>query len=309
MARLDWRAVTRVLVTGGTGFLGRPIVAGLIRRGCEVHMAGRSAAGDLPGIHHPCDLLAPGAAAGLVEAVRPDAIVHAAWFVDHGRFWSAPENLDWVGASLSLVRAAADRGVPRFVGLGTCAEYDWSDATMTPRRETDPLRPSTLYGEAKVALFHLASRALAPTATEFAWARIFHPFGPGEPPAKLASSVAAGLRAGATVPIRSGPLLRDFISAEDVGEAVAALMVSPVVGPVNIGTGRSTSIRVLAETIASIVAGPGRLAFEDPPPGAEPPAMLADVARLRTEVGVVEPPALAERLRAWLAPQTASFLG
>ena len=59
----------------------------------------------------------------LLREVRPTLLIHAAWFVEHGRFWTAPENQDWLEASDRLARAFVEGGGRRILGVGSCAEY------------------------------------------------------------------------------------------------------------------------------------------------------------------------------------------
>lgn len=287
--------MTRVLVTGGTGFLGRPTVDALMAAGCEVHVAGRNPASRRRVQHHPIDLLT-GDLGGLLGAARPEIVLHLAWIVEHGRFWTAPENLDWVAASLRLARAAQGAGIRRFVGVGTCMEYDWAFEPGRPRRETDPLGATQLYGEAKIATFRLLERFFADARIPFAWARIFHLFGPGEPPAKLVSSVLRTALHGGEMEIRSGPLVRDFIAVEDAGAALAALATSPVSGAVNLASGTAVSVRELVETVHALRGCKGRFRFDDAPGGSEPAVMTADVRRLQEEVGIPNSASLARRL-------------
>lgn len=129
---------------------------------------------------------------------RPRA-VHLTWTFEHGQFWTAPENLDWVAATIRLARAAAAARVSRFVGVGTCMEYDWSHEPDRPRREDDPLAAGQLYGEAKIATFRLLERFCLASGMTFSWGRLFHPFGPGEPPHKLVPTVIRTLRDGGRI--------------------------------------------------------------------------------------------------------------
>lgn len=140
-----------VLLTGATGFIGRQCLPLLRQAGFEVHAAARGhrQAGD--GVTwHDVDLLADGAAARLVASVAPSHLLHLAWNTEPGRYWTAPDNFEWVRASLSLLRAFAEQGGRRVVMAGTCAEYDWRHGwcseTVTPRC------PSTVYGTCKNAL-------------------------------------------------------------------------------------------------------------------------------------------------------------
>ena len=178
-----------------------------------------------------------------LRAVQPSHVLHLAWYVEHGRFWAAPENLDWVGATLSLARAAAEAGATRFVGTGTCIEYDWSDQESAGqpglRRESDPLAPTFLYGEAKAACYRLLSAAAPGLGLSFAWGRLFHLFGPGENPARLVASLIAAMRAGKAAEIGSGRQLRDFMATQDAGAALAALCASGVTGAVNVASGEA----------------------------------------------------------------------
>ncbi|NIX77548.1 NAD-dependent epimerase/dehydratase family protein [Microvirga terricola] len=279
-------AEKRILVTGASGFAGSHVLGSLRERGFSVHAASRKAPRGPFSAHHLVDLMDAAAVDKLLATVRPSHVLHLAWFAEHGRFWTAPENLDWVAASLTLGRFAARHGVTRFVGVGTCAEYDWSDGGKMPRRESDALAPATLYGRAKaVTAAHLAS-LFADHGVSFAWARLFHLFGADEPPGKLVASILASLRAGERVQLRSGSALRDYMAIERVGEALAALADSDAVGPVNIASGEPILIGDLARMLAQLM-GREDLADRDhgPLPDGEIPAMPAEVSRLRDEIG------------------------
>ncbi len=244
----------------------------------------------------------PAAMRATLRAVRPSHVLHLAWYVEHGRFWAAPENLDWVSATLSLARAAAEAGVTRFVGTGTCIEYDWSDqeGAQPPglRKESDTLAPTFLYGEAKAACFRLLSAAAPGLGLSFAWGRLFHLFGPGENPARLVASLIAAMRAGKTAEIGSGRQLRDFMATQDAGAALAALCGSNVEGAVNVASGEPVTVGALAQEIAGLMGRSDLLRIGSRPdrPG-DPPSMLADVTRLRREVGFEPAATRAQRLR------------
>ena len=143
--------------------------------------------------------------------------------MEPGRFWTAPENVRWVEASLALLRAFADAGGRRAVIAGTSAEYDWTPRSERFHEERTPLRPATLYGAAKHALHTVAARYAEQAGFELAWGRIFFVYGPGEPDGRLVPSVGRGLLAGEPVPTTRGDQVRDFMHVEDVAAAFAAL--------------------------------------------------------------------------------------
>jgi nucleoside-diphosphate-sugar epimerase len=273
--------VSRVLLTGASGFIGRHALAELAAAGHEVHALARAPGAGAPGVSwHEADLLD---GCRVIEDVRPQVLVHLAWCAEHGSFWSSTENVRWVEASLALLRAFVRAGGRRAVIAGSCAEYEWSRELYD---EDAPCRPATLYGAAKHGL-HLVSRALAAeSGVELAWARLFFLYGPFEDPRRFVPSLVLPLLRGEPAPMTIGSQRRDFMHAADAGAALAALADNSVTGAVNVASGAALSLREIGERIARAIGRENLLE-----PGArslaagEPAALIADVARLRDEVG------------------------
>jgi len=272
----------RILVTGASGFVGRCAVAELVTRGVETIAVSRRPARAEGARTIACDLLDPTAMRRALEEARPDVILHLAWTVEHGKFWNAPDNLDWVAATLHLMRAAREVGVRRFVGVGTCFEYDWPAESDCDERTT-PIIPTTLYAVAKDAVRRIGGEwgELA-----FAWARLFYLYGPEENESRFVASVASRLARREPAPLSRGLAVRDFMHVRDGGAALAATALSEMTGPVNIASGHGTALRDIAETLARLAGRPDLLRIGALPdrPG-DPPRIVGTARRLSEEAG------------------------
>ena len=289
-----------MLLTGAGGFIGRPAVDALLRRGAEVHAVGRGRAPSwlAEGVTWArADLLAPGAAAALVDRVAPDHVLHLAWETTPGAYWTSPANADWLRASRELAVSALGHG-RRLVTAGTCAEYDWSGDGWC-REGVTALAPTTPYGHAKRDLAAGLEELSERLGGSVAHGRIFFVYGPDEAPERLVPSVTRSLLRGQRAPTTHGRQRRDFMHVEDVASALVALLLADrVTGPVNIASGRPVPVRELISTIASEVGRPELVGWGELALGAnEPPLVAADVARLRDEVGFAPRRGLADGLR------------
>ena len=142
-----------VLLTGASGFIGKHVIEPLLKRGYIIHAVSNAKLKDDKRVTwHQADLLDKKDRQRLIDTVKPHSLLHLAWYVEHGKFWNAPKNLLWQEASIDLFAYAKIAGVKRMVGVGTCAEYDWTKKDTTPLKETDPCHPHTVYGQAKLAV-------------------------------------------------------------------------------------------------------------------------------------------------------------
>ena len=259
------------MLTGASGFVGRWALRALVDRGADVCAVCRSRPEvDTKFTWLESDLLENNAAQMAVATCKPDVILHLAWTVEHGVFWSSPLNLSWVAASLRLAEAAAACGAQRFIAAGTCFEYCWPDEGDCDEQNTK-LEPYSLYGVSKDATRRVIAAYLGERRVSFTWARLFFLYGPGERPSRLVPSICRALAVDMPAQCSSGLQIRDFMNVRDAGSALATVALSKIIGAVNIATGRPISVADLAQKVGFLAGRPDLVhlgALSDRPEGA-----------------------------------------
>lgn len=278
--------MTRILVTGGFGFVGRALLPLLEQAGVELHaVTSRSLPAPRPGITwHRCDLLDPVAAARLLQQIRPSHLVHLAWITEHGVYWTSPRNQDWLKASIGLFEQFQRGGGRHALITGTCAEYGPSSVPCC--EDVTATGPTTPYGRAKLELLAELEPRAATGSVRLVWARLFHLYGPHEGPARLVPAVIQSLLQGRAVACTSGTQLRDYAYIGNVASSLVALLRSDFAGTVNVASGEARAVRSVIEAVANLLGRPdlpqfGAMATKP----SEPDVLIANIARLRSVVG------------------------
>lgn len=276
--------MSRVLLTGASGFVGSRTIEPLLNAGFNIVAAGRR------GLSHPkvafevVDLLDQSSRRRLVRSAEATHLLHLAWIADPPNYWRSPANLDWAAATLDLVRLFREVGGRRMVAVGSCAEYQWCTSRFV-EAET-PCRPATLYGVAKDATRRLFTAFADEQGISAAWARLFYLYGPNEKRGRLVADAIAALRAGTIFPTSLGLHKRDYLHVDDAAAALVALLASGVEGPVNIASGQALPIRKILERLAAEIGNGDCLKFGERSLSASEPAIIeGDTARLVQEVG------------------------
>ena len=277
-----------VLLTGASGYIGQFAIRHLLDKNYTVH-AVTSKSNNCETAEnlywHQANLLDADETKSLIENVCPTHLLHFAWYVEHGRFWNAVGNLDWLQAGLHLARCFVENGGKRMVVAGTCAEYDWTKPSPFVEYVT-PFNPQTLYGAAKSSLSLTLERFAEVCNVSFASGKIFLPFGANNLATRLIPSVIQALLKNEPAKTTHGNQIRDFLFVEEVAEAFVALLESDVRGAVNVASGKGVKIKEVVKEIGNIIGKPELLRIGAlSAPENEPSAVVADVTRLREEVG------------------------
>lgn len=243
-----------ILLTGATGFVGRQVLRELVARNFRVRVVVRKGKQEQIGqsiaiekMIATSDIWSETAAWWSETCRGVDIVIHIAWYAEPGKYLHSPMNRDCLEGTLRLAQGAIDAKVRRFVGIGTCFEYDLSIGRLSV---TTPLRPATPYAAAKVEAFNALSQLLPQHGVAFAWCRLFYLYGEGEDERRLVPFLRGKLQAGEAAELTSGQQIRDYLDVRDAGRMIADAALGAAQGPINICSGIPVTIRQLAEQIA-----------------------------------------------------------
>lgn len=239
----------RVLLTGGTGFVGAQILKALKNRDAYVRLVSRNTNNtELADDICVTDDLFSENTSWWSECLQDiDIIIHSAWYVEPGKYLFSDENAYCLQGSLELIEAFMESEAQHFVGIGTCFEYDTDAGHLSV---DTPLKPITPYATAKVELFKALSEATQNTKKTCAWCRLFYLFGEKEHPKRLVPYLHQKLQNGLPIDLTSGQQVRDFMDVQEAGRDITLAALSHKQGPINICSGKAITVRELSEKIA-----------------------------------------------------------
>ncbi len=300
--------MSRVVVTGGAGYIGSVVTELLINEGHRVLVIDNLSKGHRDAVAEGAefaeiDLLDGARVAEALKDFRAEAVIHMAAASLVGESVAKPSMYyrSNVVAGLALLDAMGQADVRQLVFSSTAAVY--GEAARQPIEETDPIAPTNTYGETKAAF----ERALSVYASAYRLSsvslRYFNAAGatsahgerhdPETHLIPLVLDVAAGRQSellifGDDYPTPDGTCVRDYVHVEDLASAhllaLGLTNTSGHCGVYNLGGGRGHSVREIIDAAARVTGRPIRSRVCERRPG-DPPVLIANSDRIRRELG------------------------
>ena len=244
----------KVLVTGANGFVGQHIlkalgqldirVCAVVRSGSSQYLRERGFSGEI--IESP-DIFRESGEWWMHAFYGVHVVIHSAWYLNPDDYLNSESNFDSLAGTIEMAKSAKAAKIKKFVGIGTCLEYDLTDKYLTI---STPLAPTTIYGSAKASAYFLLKSLFAKSEVEFSWCRLFSLFGDGDKESRLAEYIIRCLSESKRVELTSGTQIRDYLDVDIASQKIIKVALGDKTGPINICSGEGISIRKFAEQIA-----------------------------------------------------------
>ncbi len=255
------QAKARLLVVGGSGFIGQHIVNHAVGLGWDVTNLSLTPRPGGEGISSGVRYVAADLANGdSLKAALGDSsfeyVVNCGGYIDHTLFFRGGRNIfdAHFRGVLNLVEVLDRAALQAFVNIGSSDEYG---NNPSPQRESQREAPISPYSSGKVAATHFLQMLHRTENFPSTTLRLFLTYGPGQDKRRFLPQIITGCLEGRSFPTSEGRQLRDFCFIEDTVAAVFAALVSPSVKGevINIGSGQPVSIRQMIETVQRLVGG------------------------------------------------------
>jgi nucleoside-diphosphate-sugar epimerase len=247
----------RVVVTGGSGFVGASLVRRLLSMGWQVDLllrpdfaTWRVPAQDTRLSMHVVDLTDASSVEALLHRLQPRYVFHLA---AHGAYsWQtdaaaiAKTNLE---TTRTLALASLEANVEAFVHTGTSLEYGRKRHAPS---EDEPAEPEGAYAISKAAATAFCRDLARRSGIRIPTLRLYSVYGPWEEPQRLVPSLLLHAMVGKWPPLASPKTARDFVWVEDVIDALIIAASRPLADPgaiFNIGTGRQITLGEIVDTV------------------------------------------------------------
>ncbi len=256
---------SKILVVGGSGFIGRNLVESFRSQAGHVYSMHTSNSAftysdpNISNIKH--DLSSESETKRVIREISPDYVFNVSGYINHSPFFR--EGFDVIKnhyfSTLNLINALGDINIKRYVHTGSSDEYG---NLMSPQFESHRENPMTPYSASKVAISHTLEAISHSDNFPATILKLFIVYGPHQGKGRLIPDVIQKLLAGDEIHVSSGEQKRDFCYVKDIIDAfkMSAITEKAIGKSINIGTGSSIPVVEIVKKIESKV-GSGKVIY------------------------------------------------
>lgn len=265
----------KIVITGGTGFIGKAVVNQLKLSGYSPYILTR----------HPhtentheinCDILNTNDLQNTFASLRPDILIHLAWYVEPSSYLTSEKNLEYLSQSIRLLELFQQNGGKKILCAGTCFEYDFSDS---PLSEKSIIFPKTVYAACKVSLYIVLKEYCLLHGISFNWMRFFYLFGEEEYTQRVVPYIITNLIKNNPIICQNSEAVRDYLYVKDAAKAVVSILESKQDGTWNIASGNPVKMKTIFEHLSYICGKSHLVSYQND--DVLPQNIVADVSKLQ----------------------------
>ncbi len=283
--------MSKILITGGAGFIGSAVIGHLQRSNHELFVIDNLSFGNRRFIDIPDtnffkeDILNKDRINAIISDIRPKIIIHLAaiHFIPYCNEHPYDSSDINIRGTMHILDAAAKAGVEKVLFASTAAVYPIYDEAVTENHNVGPL---DIYGLSKLTCEHLCNEFHLMTKIPTVICRFFNAFGPNETNPHLIPEIQKQILGG-NRKIKLGNLTpkRDFIHTHDMANAVSILLDKSGNGinTYNLGRGIEYSVTEIVDAFSKAIGEP--IEIEVDPARVrkvERMHLLADVTKLKS---------------------------